>query len=290
MIIAAYLAKFRNNFIFTQARKDLSKIATSICKAARGGNFRQSEAELAFGSKKGNIPGLMLELSETLTIELNGKIDRIDILEKDSEKAVAVYDYKLSGKQFDWVKFYYGLELQLACYLMVASENYLPGKTTPAGMFFLETRPQVEKDNSMVVPDYILDNNANEEFQSQISNTKAVGLMSQEYIRDFDFSIDGYSSFFKGVRSKKDGTFSGGNLTLTDTLSSVLIYARKILSEIAIEIADGKIDVLPFRLKYETPCQRCDYQAVCQFDKAMNQYRELKVTDKDEIKRKISER
>ena len=279
----------RNIFIFAQARKDLVKIAVTITRSAKVSNFRQTEAEVVFGMKDSDMPGLMLKLSETLNLVLNGKIDRIDTFEKDGHKSVAVYDYKLSDKNFDWVKFYYGLELQLACYLLIAAENYAGGDYSPAGMFFMETRPAPIKQKDTTIPDNVLDGIEDNDID-MASGIKPSGIMEQDFIKDFDGSIDGSSKIFKGVKINKDGTISGNNTIKTEELSAVLEYAKQILSVTALEISGGKIDVLPFRLKNDTPCGQCPFDSVCQFDKTLNQYREMSNRDQNEIKRLIIEK
>ena len=86
--------------------------------------------------KNSKIKGIELEVAENLKLILQGIVDRIDILDGPG-KAVAIFDYKLNERSFDWNKFYHGLELQLACYLIAVTGEYSSHNLDPAGMFYM---------------------------------------------------------------------------------------------------------------------------------------------------------
>ena len=41
---------------------------------------------------------------------------------------------------------------------------------------------------------------------------------------------------------------------------------RQTISRIGSDIQSGKVSIEPYRLGAKSPCQYCDYKAVCQFD------------------------
>ncbi|MFQ9894729.1 MAG: PD-(D/E)XK nuclease family protein [Lachnospira sp.] len=51
---------------------------------------------------------------------MQGKIDRIDICEDDNNVYVRVVDYKTGKSDFDLLKTFYGLKLQLVTYMKAA--------------------------------------------------------------------------------------------------------------------------------------------------------------------------
>ncbi len=277
----------RNNFIFARARKDLVKIAVTITQSAKVSDFRQTEAEVVFGSKNQDIPGLLVNLSKNLTLELNGKIDRIDTMVKDGKKSVAVYDYKLSDREFDWVKFYYGIELQLACYLLIAAEYFSKEKMIPAGMFFMKTTPEQQKDSESEIPDSVLDGQLNENEPLAASGVKANGIFDASYAKNLENSLKQYSCYYKGLRMSAKGEINGSSPTTDEALNSVLAYSKHILATLALEMSDGNINITPFRLKNNTPCQMCPYDPVCQFDKALNSFKEIPDIPTGEVQRLI---
>ena len=278
----------RNNYIFTRAKKDLTKTAGSIVQAAKKSSFRQVKAEFEFGMDKNGVKGLELQIANDMKMVLKGVIDRVDISDKN---AIAIYDYKLSKRTFNWLKFYFGLELQLSGYLQIAIEHFGKDKYSPAGMFYMATRPDTKSNKTTNIPDEVLDN-AEIVPEAQYENiTKACGIMAKDQIADLEVDLDGPSKFLSGIRLLKSGAINSNNaLEGGDELNQILRYSNAKLTEIAREIAEGRIDVMPYRLKKETPCSNCPYGSVCRFDPAINSYREIPALDTGDIKGKITDK
>lgn len=60
---------------------------------------------------------------------------------------------------------------------------------------------------------------------------------------------------------------------------------------IGMQIADGIVDVAPYKLNEQTPCEFCSFKPVCQFDESFpnHRYRLLIPQENQEIVRKLSE-
>ena len=52
-------------------------------------------------------------------------------------------------------------------------------------------------------------------------------------------------------------------------------------------IVGGEIDVMPYRLKGQSPCSYCEYKSVCRFDWQINDYNFLASLGKSEALEKI---
>ncbi|MBN2841899.1 MAG: PD-(D/E)XK nuclease family protein, partial [Sedimentisphaerales bacterium] len=274
----------RNSYMFAKARQDLVKLSLTICQAARVSNFRQEQAEFGFGGQQDQTTGLHLTLPDAYKVILTGKIDRIDTwCQQGQNKAVAIYDYKLSDKKFDWVKFYSGLELQLACYLLIAAEQYQGGNNQPAGMFFLETRPATIRYNTPMPQ-----NKDSSEPQINSAGVKYNGLVNSDYALNLETNLESGSQFYSGLKKPKSGDnagiIAGPNCVSDETIKAVMSYSRNILTDIANNIITGKIEILPYRYKMETACTNCPYDQVCRFDQSLDQYREIIPCDAESIK------
>ena len=74
------------------------------------------------------------------TIQMRGRIDRIDASEIEGKSYIRVIDYKSSARELDLSEVYYGLSLQMMTYLDVALENadeLLGVHADPAGVLYI---------------------------------------------------------------------------------------------------------------------------------------------------------
>ena len=68
-------------------------------------------------------------------------------------------------------------------------------------------------------------------------------------------------------------------------------YTNKLIKEIASEILSGNIDILPSynTKKKKTPCEYCEYKAICNFDSSKNEYNYVPNLEKEVILEMIKE-
>ena len=281
----------RYKFIFSQADHNLKRLTATIAEAARSSNFRQIEAEMTFGMKDSKLKGIEFDIASNLKLILQGIIDRIDILE-GPEKAIAVYDYKLNERSFDWNKFYHGLELQLACYLIAITGLDNNSSHKPAAMFYMPINNKPPATNqSSVPPDYILDGSFIDNSEITPSGAKASGLVNGEIVPDLEINLEkGYAKHIGGIYKYKDGKVYGSSSSAAVTpaeFNLVLNYAKEIIKELVLALTNGKIDISPYRMKNETPCKYCDYISVCRFDNCFNQYKDIAEISREEILEKM---
>ncbi|MDO4741602.1 MAG: PD-(D/E)XK nuclease family protein, partial [Eubacteriales bacterium] len=124
-------ASRRGEAIARRIEKTARRAGRSIAGQFAGGRFKPLSFEMVFG-KKGAAP-IMLELGDGSYVYLQGRIDRIDVLDEGT-KRIRVVDYKSGTKQFDPTMVYFGIQLQLLLYL-AAALNEFPG-AQPAGFFY----------------------------------------------------------------------------------------------------------------------------------------------------------
>ena len=77
-------------------------------------------------------------------VVVEGRIDRLDVLNVDGDDRVRVIDYKTGRDSLDLWKVRNGLRMQLMIYLISASS----GEYEPAGMFYFNIKDPMEAMNN----------------------------------------------------------------------------------------------------------------------------------------------
>ena len=268
-------------------RRTLGQVIDAQEAAARRGRFTPLRAELEFGSPQpDSLPAYQLKTPQKNMLQLNGKIDRVDVIQ--DQAAFAVIDYKLCGSSLSLDRVYHGLSLQLLTYLLVLQANgdKLAGKKlTPAAAFYVKLLRQLEDvkhpDEAMQPED--------EKFNLQI---KPRGLINRNYLSVIDSNLGaGQRSDVVQAAIKQDGSLGFKKSTDTaeaDEFAALLRHVEKRIGELGDQIISGRIDVIPYRMGLTTPCPYCEYRPVCRFDTLTNRYHNLSVLGREAVLEKIT--
>ena len=93
--------------------------------------------ELEVG-RDGDVKPFTLLLPGGERIQVEGKIDRVDIMQKDGISYVRVVDYKTGVKKFRLSDILYGLNMQMLLYLIALwRDNSKYGSVVPAGILYM---------------------------------------------------------------------------------------------------------------------------------------------------------
>jgi ATP-dependent helicase/nuclease subunit B len=254
---------------------------------ARGGAFRPWRTELAFGQRQAELPSLRLNTPGGNIVELHGKIDRVDLIER--EAAFAVLDYKLRGDKLSMARVYHGLSLQLLTYLLVlqAQGDKLAGKPlTPAAAFYVTLLRKLERTRN---PDEAL---APSDPLFHLQH-KQRGVFDRQYIAHLDRELAaGETSDVVQASIKKDGNW--GDIGHSDAVEAnefraLMRFVRRQIMKLVDQVLRGNIAVAPYLLGKVSPCPGCDYRSVCRFEVAVNRYRPLENVKKTEVLARIIE-
>ena len=103
--------------------------------------------ELHFG-RTDQLAAVHLPLKNGNRMQLEGFIDRVDVLEEEDQVLLRIIDYKSGIQEFDMNDLYNGLQMQLVIYMNVASEIYrneTGKKVVPAGIFYYQLKDPIVK-------------------------------------------------------------------------------------------------------------------------------------------------
>ena len=139
-----------------------------LCKHINLGNFIPQDFELTFGEDS-ELEGPVYELDDGGAICLKGIIDRLDTYEaSDGMVYLKIIDYKTGNTNLDLTKVYYGLQLQLLTYMLVAKQSYPVDKekVAAAALYYHIKDPVMDYENA--VTGHIEENDA---YQKVVNDT-----------------------------------------------------------------------------------------------------------------------
>ena len=219
---------------------------------------------------------------------MSGTIDRVDICENGTDVYVRIIDYKTGKKDFNIVKTYYGIDIQLMVYMEAAMKlvaKMRPGKNVlPAGVFYYNiSDPIVSATNESA-----------EEIEDKIKGElRLKGMVNSD--KDIAEKMDNTegTSLNIPVSRKADGGFDSRRSKVMNTeqfnILGRFVDARTV--DTADRIAGGDIRRSPYKDGQFSSCDRCPYGAVCGFsvDLPGCNYRKLKKFDDEVLWNNIKE-
>lgn len=272
----------RNEYQIERVKRILNRTVWALCEQLRKGEFKPDRYEQPFGM----MEAVNFQLSEEEKIKLLGRIDRIDICEKENELYVKVLDYKSGGTQFSLSELYHGLQMQLLVYLNAAMEleqKLHPDKSVlPGGIFYYNIKdPFVEEEGE--------EESGLE--QKILKNLRLNGLVNSriDVIRWMDKEVEKRSEVLP-VSLKKDGNVDKKSSVATaEQFLGLSSLVNSKIEQIGKEILEGSVEINPYELDSKSACDYCSYRGICGFDGKIEgfQKRRLKKFDTDTIWEKL---
>jgi ATP-dependent helicase/nuclease subunit B len=239
--------------------------------------FDPVAVELPFG-EEGNAP-FKIELAGGRTLELRGRIDRVDVLpDSAGGKALCVViDYKSSRKQLDPVLLAHGLQVQLLAYLNVlrrwpeAPQQFGVEALVPAGVFYVNLRGKFQRGKSRLDALAELEQSRKGAYRHSgrfdVAALRYLDSRPEAFNGDqFSYRITGQGDLYKNSRE---------GLPTAEFLE-LLGFVEAKLKEMGEEIFSGNVAVSPYRKASVTACDQCEYRSVCRIDPWTHRYRFLK--------------
>lgn len=283
VIVNEMLEKLPNYILNSSARykflgKRLKRLIVNaiwvITEHIKAGDFEAVGYEEGFGMGE-KFPPILINLENGETVELVGKIDRLDEANINGEKFIRIVDYKSSKRKINLSDIYYGLQIQLLVYLDAILESYEKTQIAyPGGMFYFKLDEPIISAESRL---------SKEEAEEKIlEEFKMEGLLLKD--KNLVYSMDKLmkdSSKSKIIPAafKKDGDFtSSTNAVTLDEFNILREYVKYFIGNKCTEMLSGEISINPHKKGDNTPCDWCEYSPICQFDTSFlnNSYNTIK--------------
>lgn len=222
----------------------------------RQSSFHPVAYELPIGTGAQDIQPVTLTAPNGHTVRVVGKIDRVDVMQREGGSYIRVVDYKTGTKKFDLAEVYCGLNMQMLLYLFTLCKNGESRFPSPlaAGVLYLKADPapvSETRSSAKDTPTYALD--------GIILDDAAVihGMNRSETQR------------FLPLTYNKNGTVRSGKKMLASLakLGNIEHHIEDMLVQMASGLYAGEIAAVPLCNKDKTgPCDYCEFRCICRHE------------------------
>jgi ATP-dependent helicase/nuclease subunit B len=291
----------RLTFIQNELVQMLHATFTGIVSASRLNDAKPFATEVQFGqihSTKGWQP-LAFDLGNGRTLDIRGKVDRIDTDQVGDKLFVSLIDYKSGNKKFEFRDAYNGIALQLLTYMQAVKLNearFEQSIDLGGAVFAHIANPKVKLAD--ISKAQLLQNVLGEDGLQAAENAKqqAFGyqgllLNDENYLLSLDDSVQetGNAQHY-GFATKAKGGFKGADLIEVSDLDLLLKHNEKQLIETGKNILDGEFPLAPAKWSDQTTAlQYTPFKAIMSFDAMIdNQYNILEKMDRKAVLERLA--
>ncbi len=211
---------------------------------------------------------------ENKELLIEGKIDRLDVINYNGKDYLRVVDYKTGIKEFNEAELKEGLQLQLFTYLKALLDGEYQGAEA-LGVFYHSVRESFSDDVEIAEEN---DEFANDDFDKQIiQNYKLSGryLADEDVLKAVDKALyQQGQSLTANINLTKKGTLNKRSGTLIDKekFNELFEITEANIFRLLEEISNADITVKKHDTK-DYPCPYCGYNGILKLDK--NKYRNI---------------
>lgn len=251
-------ARFR--YLFKRLCVTANKVVENLAAEMRESDFEPRAFELSFG-EDGNIPALSITEGEH-TMQVGGKVDRVDGWLHDGKLYLRVVDYKTGKKAFDLADVRYGLNLQMLLYLFTLEQNgedYFGSPVVPAGVLYMPARDELMSQSRNIGIEAL-----QHAFQKEMTRSGLL-LADPAVLKAMEHSAL-ESPCYLPLMVNKDGNLSG-SIASAEELGMLARHVEHQLHEILREMTEGVVDADPScRNENDMPCAWCEFADACHFE------------------------
>lgn len=266
-----------NKYIYNRMKHVMYKAFDVLAYQLKKGKYSIDEFEVEF-DKETDINAINKAFEAPEKMRLKGRIDRMDVCNRDDKIFVKVIDYKTGDKDFKLLNFYKGLQLQLVVYMDKAMERVknknADKEVVPAAMLYYRLNESI-----VDVDESADEETINDKIRSSLC-TKGLVNSDMEILSSLTDVSDGKKDVIP-VSFKKDGSINHKSSKVADTDRFKLLseYATYKLQDIGKKIISGEADKNPLSGKVDDSCKYCEFANVCGFEERLQGYSKEEVAE-----------
>ena len=198
-------------------------------------------------------------------VDLKGVIDRIDSCKTDTEQLVRVIDYKSANREFSIDRLLDGMELQLITYLNAAvrraeAMEKKDIEVIPSGMFYYHIDdPVMDYDPEKGISDVQIGKLRELRMNGAVDSDIAAAVHT-------DRSLSGEAGLEKSALKTSSVINDKSTILSREDFKNLMRFAEERITEDAVKILSGNIEIKPFRDGDRSKCDYCAYHGICRFD------------------------
>ena len=276
------LSKASYKYLVKRLQRVSKRAINTLTEHIKSGKFKPYSFEMGFGINE-LLPPIIIELTNGEKMIINGKIDRVDILDSNGKVYIKIIDYKSGSKDFNIQDIYYGLQLQLMIYIGAIIKNLnILGDILPAGAFYFKIKDPITKSVTEMTAEEIENELLKElKMSGLILNNEVVFEGLDEKLKFGESSDIVPISFGVNGNLKKLGTSVASEFDYMNVIN----FTTKKAKAIGESILSGFIEIKPYKKKDLSACRYCSYHSICRFDSTNeeNNYNNLNDIKDEEI-------
>ncbi len=250
--------RFQN--LLRKLKKETVELLLFVIEEQKQSDFHPVSYELDIGK---DVRPLQLTAENGEQVWVTGKIDRVDVMEKDGKRYIRVVDYKTGTKEFSLNEVYYGLNTQMLIYLFTLCKNTddLQEETLPGGvLYLLGDAPPIAGERPY------------DEEVKKVYKTDGLVLNDESVLEGMDKSKEG---LFIPVKYKNGEVTKGSikYLASLEKMGKIEQHIETLLTDMASDLLAGEIEAYPVRdtSGKTNPCKYCEYISVCRHREGMQE-------------------
>lgn len=262
----------RFRFLVNRIADSAQVVVAHIAKELAQSKFQPAAFELEL-KEGGEFPPLKITLPNGETATVEGKIDRVDVMELDGTTYVRIIDYKTGKKEFRLSDVLYGVNMQMLIYLAALIQN---GRFAPAGILYMPSvRPVISA--------------ARGEAPDSLEAVVEKKLRMNGLLLDDSRVIQGMEEQAAGKFipvALKDGKPAKTESVVSELqLNKVMDYIKTLAGQMVQTLHEGDVAAQPLTGEHNA-CLFCPYTAVCGHETA-DGGRDCQRFDKNDTLRQI---
>ena len=244
-------------YLFERNLTEVSQIVLDVGRELRQARFVPADEELSF-DREGELPPVKIEGKYGAGL-LSGKVDRVDVYQKDGKTYFRIIDYKTGHRDFDYADILLGEGLQMLLYLFAlqkSGEARYGASPEPAGVLYVPGRSSVLHVESGA--EFL----EAEKLRKKESRRKGLVLDDPALLRAME---DSDTPEYLPVQIRKGEAV--GDLATKEQFEQLSGFVTERVSQMTDDMLCGSVKPNPIiRGPLVSSCRYCDYRQTCHQD------------------------